>query len=262
VRLTTLDGVCYTIFQRALESPKKPGLRPPVPRGTTSRRVGLAVESESVGQYTQPQAAQILLLNGHAIVRQALRALLENEGFAVIEASEHDEALSLAAEFHPAAAILDLSMPLLKAIDTCREILAVSPHTKVIMLSRENAPVPVLSALRSGASGYLVENEKRGGLSKAVREVLQGNICLSPEISKTVVQMYLAGESRPDILSGRERQVVQLIAEGMATKTVAALLGISVKTAESHRNRIMQKLDIHETAGIVRYAIRHGLIQP
>lgn len=220
------------------------------------------MESESVDQDSQPQAVEILLLDSHAIVRQALRALLENEGFTVVEASEHEEGVSLAAESHPAAAILELSMPLLKGLDTCKEILDVSPHTKVIMLSRENTPVPVLSALRCGASGYLVENEKRGVLSKAVHEVLQGNVWLSPEIAKTVVQMYLAGESRPDILSGRERQVVQLIAEGMATKTVAALLGISVKTAESHRNRIMQKLDIHETAGIVRYAIRHGLIQP
>ena len=118
----------------------------------------------------------------------------------------------------------------------------------------------MLESLRAGAKGYVLKNRGASGLIEAIRVVSNGEVYLSPGIAKSVIQTFL-GESVVDELSSRERQVVQLIAEGMATKEVAALLEISVKTAESHRNRIMQKLNIHDTAGVVRYAVRRGLTE-
>ncbi len=204
----------------------------------------------------------ILLTEDHAIVREALRALLEREGFTIVaEACNGQEAVRLAEQTQPDVAILDLSMPVLNGVDACREVIRVSPHTKVIVLTVHTEEPYVLEALRAGARGYAVKNRSAAGLITAIREVLEGGIYLSPGIAKTVVQAFLADSTTKDSLSTRERQVIQLIAEGMATKEVAALLGISVKTAESHRNRIMQKLDIHDTAGLVRYAVRRGLTE-
>ena len=121
----------------------------------------------------------------------------------------------------------------------------------------------VLEALRAGISGYVLKSQATADLVQAIREVNQGGIYLSPRISRTVVDAYRSkSDLPPDPLSPREREVLQLVAEGKSTKNVAELLGISVKTAESHRSRIMQKLDIHETASLVRYAIRRGIVQP
>jgi len=221
---------------------------------------GQAVEREPNRELRS--ALRILLADDHVIVREALRALLEREGFSVVaEASDGQEAVRLAQEVQPCLAILDLSMPVLNGFDACREILRVSPQTNVIVLSVHTEEPYVLEALRAGVRGYAIKCRSAAGLITAIREVLEGDIYLSPGIAKTVVQAYLAEKGYKDCLSTRERQVVQLIAEGMATKEVAALLGISVKTAESHRNRIMQKLDIHDTAGMVRYAVRRGLTE-
>jgi DNA-binding NarL/FixJ family response regulator len=197
------------------------------------------------------------------LVRQGLRALLERERFEVLaEASDGLEAVQYAEKLHPDAAILDLAMPSLNGIDACREIQRVAPRTRVILLTMHPDEHYVLAALRSGVRGYVLKTRAAADLVEAINEVCGGHMYLSPGIAHTVVEAVLSKNEAPeDPLTPRERQVLQLVAEGKTTKEVAAILGISPKTAESHRTRIMQKLDIHETAGLVRYAIRSGVIQ-
>ena len=206
---------------------------------------------------------RILLADDHVIVRQGLRALLDRERLEVVgEASDGREAVQLAMTLRPEVAVLDLAMPLLNGMDAAREILKTDPRTKVILLTMHTEDRYVLEALRAGVSGYVVKTRAAGDLLQAIREVQRGHFYLSPGISRVVIEAFLAkGDPPPDPLTSRERQVLQLIAEGKTTKQAAALLDISVKTAETHRTRIMQKLDIHETAGLVRYAIRLGLTQ-
>ncbi len=206
---------------------------------------------------------RILLADDHVIVRQGLRALLDRERLEVVgEASDGREAVRLAMTLRPEVAVLDLAMPLLNGMDAAREILKTDPRTKVILLTMHTEDRYVLEALRAGVSGYVVKTRAAGDLLQAIREVQRGHFYLSPGISRVVIEAFLAkGDPPPDPLTSRERQVLQLIAEGKTTKQAAALLDISVKTAETHRTRIMQKLDIHETAGLVRYAIRLGLTQ-
>jgi len=205
---------------------------------------------------------RILLADDHAMVRQGLKALLERDGFEVVEASDGHEAIQLTRERHPDVAVLDLAMPLLNGLDAAREIRQVSPPTKTILLTMYAEDQYVLEALRAGVRGYVLKTQAGVDLVKAVHEVQRKAVYLSPGVSRAVVEAYLAKtDLAPDPLTPRERQVLQLIAEGKTTKEVASLLGISVKTAESHRSRIMEKLDIHETATLVRYAIRRGLIQ-
>jgi DNA-binding NarL/FixJ family response regulator len=207
---------------------------------------------------------QVLLADDHQIVRQGLRGLLERDGFKVVgEAADGREAVHLAGTTHPDVAILDLTMPSLNGVDAAREILRASPRMKAILLTVHAEEPYVLEALRAGVSGYVLKTQAADDLVQAIREVTRGSIYLSPGVSRTVVDAYRSkSDLPPDPLSPREREVLQLVAEGKTTKEVAAILGISVKTAESHRMRIMSKLDIHETAGLVRYAIRRGFIQP
>ncbi|MGH9749913.1 MAG: response regulator [Candidatus Polarisedimenticolia bacterium] len=206
---------------------------------------------------------QVLLADDHLIVRQGLRALLEREGFRVVgEAADGREALKLASSAHPDIAVLDLAMPALNGLDAARELLRSDPRMKVVLLTMHTEDPYVLEALRNGVSGYVLKTQAGDDLIQAIREVTRGSLYLSPGVSRTVVDAYRAKtDLPPDPLSPREREVLQLVAEGKTTKEVAGLLGISVKTAESHRTRIMSKLNIHETAGLVRYAIRRGLIQ-
>jgi DNA-binding NarL/FixJ family response regulator len=206
----------------------------------------------------------ILLADDHEIVRDGLRALLEREGFTVVgEASDGREAVKLAQDQQPDVAVLDLSMPSLNGVDAAKEIARVSPKTKAVLLTVHAEDQYVLAALRAGIKGYVLKTKATADLVQAIKEVSMGKTYLSPGVSGAVVQAYLAKtDIPPDPLSSRERQVLQLIAEGKTTKEVATILIISVKTAESHRTRIMQKLDIHETASLVRYAVRQGLVQP
>ena len=207
---------------------------------------------------------RILLADDHQIVRQGIKALLEQKGFSVVaEASEGHEAIRLAKELHPDAAVLDLGMPLVNGISAAREILRDSPKMKIILLTMHTDEHYVLDALQAGITGYVVKTEAGSDLVHALNDVLNGSTYLSSKVSRAIVQAYL--EKRdivPDPLTPRERQVLQLIAEGKTTKEVASLLGISAKTAEAHRTKIMNKLETHGTAGLVRYAIRRGLIQP
>ena len=206
----------------------------------------------------------ILLADDHLIVRQGMKVLLEREGFTVVgEASDGREAARLAQELCPDIALLDLTMPLLNGIDAGRAILQTSPKTKIVLLTMHTEDHHVLQALRAGIKGYVLKTRATEELVQAIQEVSRGKLYLTPGVSEAVVQAYLAKtDLPPEPLSLREREVLQLIAEGKTTKEVAVVLGISVKTAESHRTRMMEKLNIHETASLVRYAIRRGIVQP
>jgi DNA-binding NarL/FixJ family response regulator len=207
---------------------------------------------------------QVLLADDHQIVRQGLKSMLEHEGFRVVaEASDGREAVQLATTTHPDVVVLDLAMPGLNGIDAGREITRAAPRVKIVLLTVHREDPYVLEALRGGVSGYVLKTQAADDLIRAIREVMRGAIYLSPGVSRAVVDAYRTKSDLPaDPLSPREREVLQLVAEGKTTKEVAGLLGISFKTAESHRTRIMAKLDIHEIAGLVRYAIRVGLIEP
>ena len=209
-------------------------------------------------------AIRVVLADNHALVRQALRALLEREGFQVSgEASDGQEVVRLVPALGPDIAILDISMPLLNGLDAARELKKRSTRTKVILLTRHDEAQYVTEALRVGVKGYVLKNQAATDLVQAMQQVVRGGIYLSPNISRAVVEAYLSKtDVTADPLTPRERQVLQMVGEGNSTKDVAKLLGISAKTAESHRARLMRKLDIHETASLVRYAIRRGLVQP
>jgi DNA-binding NarL/FixJ family response regulator len=206
---------------------------------------------------------RILLADDHAVVRQGLKALLEREGFTIVaDVGDGQAAVRAVRERCPDVAVLDFSMPLLNGRDAAREILQACPRTRTILLTMHTDDRYVLDALRAGIRGYVVKTQAAEDLVRAIQEVQRGMTYLSPGISRAVVEAYLQkSELPPDPLTSREREVLQLVAEGKSTKEVARLLGISFKTAESHRTRIMKKTDIHETAGLVRYAVRQGLIQ-
>jgi DNA-binding NarL/FixJ family response regulator len=207
---------------------------------------------------------RIFLVDDHALVRQGLRALLEREGFQVAgEASDGQEAVRQVPTVHADVVILDISMPLMNGLDAARELQKSSPKTKPILLTRHDEAQYVTEALRAGVKGYVLKSQMATDLVQAIQQVSRGGIYLSPNISGTVVEAYLSkAEISRDPLTSRERQVLQLVGEGKSSKEVARLLGISTKTAESHRARLMRKLDIHETASLVRYAIRNGLVEP
>jgi DNA-binding NarL/FixJ family response regulator len=207
---------------------------------------------------------RIVLADDHVLVRQGLKSLLERENFQVMgEASDGQEAVKLIETHHPDIAIMDISMPILNGIDAARGLSRSAPKTKVILLTQHEEEQYIHEALEAGVKGYVLKNQVANDLIQAIRQVCRGEFYLSPGISRAVMEAYRNKSERPaDPLTARERQVLQLIAEGKSTKDTASVLGISVKTAESHRMRLMQKLNIHETASLVRYAVRRGLIQP
>ena len=205
---------------------------------------------------------RILLADDHQLFRQGLRGLLEKAGHEVVgEAADGRAALALAQSLQPDIAVLDLSMPLLNGLDAAAEMKRLVPRTKVILLTMYTDKEYVLRALHAGARGYVLKTQAAEDLVRAVRETFTGEVYLSPAVSVSVVDAYLGRTgANEDPLTPRERQILQLVAEGKTTKQIASLLGVSFKTAESHRNRAMQKLDIHDVAGLTRYAIRRGLV--
>jgi len=206
---------------------------------------------------------RILIADDHAIVCQGFRALLERAGFDVVgEAADGREAVRLAGELKPDIALLDVSMPLTNGLEAGREIQRANKGTHVVLLTMHAEDHLMAAALRSGIRAYVLKSQAAEDLVLAIRAVMRHQIYLSPGISKFVVDAYVNGESAPvDPLAPRERQVLQLVAEGKTSKEIAVMLGWSTKTAESYRARVMGKLDIHDTAGLVRYAIRQGIVQ-
>jgi DNA-binding NarL/FixJ family response regulator len=204
---------------------------------------------------------RILLAEDHVMVRQGLRTFLEQAGMAVIgEAGDGQEALRIAHEQHPDVAVLDIGMPYLNGLETARRLREALPQTKIVLLTMHTEDPYVLEAIQAGAVGYVLKTQAMLDLVQAIQNVLQGQIYLSPRISRALVTAYLTrSDLPPDPLTSREREVLQLIAEGETTKEIAWRLKLSAKTVESHRIRLMRKLDIHETATLVRYAIRRGL---
>lgn len=208
------------------------------------------------------RVARVLLADDHAILRQALRVLLETQGFAVVgEASDGHTAISLCRTLQPDVAVVDVSMPLLNGIDAAHEIAKQCPGTKVILLTMYSEHSYFVAALRAGIAGYVLKSGPASSLIQAIEAVLAGETYLSAGVSRMMVNAYLSTECTPvDPLSTREREVLQLIAEGKNMKEIGDTLGISARTAETHRARIMTKLNIHDVAGLVRYAIKTRLV--
>lgn len=207
---------------------------------------------------------KILLADDHTIVREGLRILLEREGLNVVaEAADGCEAVQLFLARRPDVAVLDLSMPGIDGLAAAREILRHDPAMRLVLLTMHTDDHQVVAALQAGIRGYVVKTQVAHDLLHAIREVVGGGVYLSPGVSRAVIDAYLVGMKAPvERLAPREREVLRLVAEGHTSREIAETLNISVKSAESYRERIMEKLEIHGLAGLVRYAIRHGLIQP
>src|SRR5579875_224089 len=211
---------------------------------------------------------RILLADDHWLVRASLSSLLDDfSGIAVVaEAGDGREALELIARHHPDLVLMDISMAGLNGLEATRRIRKEHPQVRVIVLSMHTSEQYVLQALRAGAAGYVLKGSAPRELELAIESVARGEIFLSPAISKHVIDVYLSrAEDKTNSLeqlTPRQREILQLIAERNSSKQIAQLLDASVKTIESHRASLMERLDIHDVAGLVRYAIRHGLVSP
>jgi DNA-binding NarL/FixJ family response regulator len=199
---------------------------------------------------------RLVLADDHTLVRAGIRALLEAAGNVEVVAESGDgrEALELIARHRPDVALVDIGMPGLSGLEVARRASAESPRTRIIVLSMHADASYVREALRAGVAGYLLKGA-----------AMRGEKYLTPKISQTVVEELLRADERPSSplggLTARQREILQLIAEGRSTKQIAHTLGVSIKTVETHRLRLMERLDIHDVAGLVRFAIRAGLVQ-
>jgi DNA-binding NarL/FixJ family response regulator len=211
----------------------------------------------------QEKKARILLADDHAVVRKGFRLILETQPDMEVvgEASNGRDAVALAEQFKPDIVVMDVSMPELSGIEATRRVMDVSPRTRVLALSMHKDSVYVREILRAGAKGYLLKDAADGDLLSAVRAVARGEGYLSPAVSEAVLSDYRRHVTNPvDLLTSREREVLQMIAEGKTNKDIANSLKLSVYTVEAHRGRIMEKLNLHNTGDIVRFALRNGLI--
>jgi len=213
-------------------------------------------------------AIRILLADDHTVVRKGLRLLLESHpGFKVIaEAANGRDAVSLAEQHTPDVVVLDVAMPLLNGIETARQVSAKLPQTAIVFLSMHSDEGYVLKALKSGAKAYLLKDSAEDDLINAIKAVTDGKAFFSPAISKMLVEDYMRQmrerevEDSYELLTTREREILQLFAEGRSVKDVAALLDLSLYTVETHRSNIFQKLDLHSVAELILYAVRKGVI--
>lgn len=205
---------------------------------------------------------RVVVAEDHLLVRQSLRAILEDQGLDIVgDASDGQEAVRLCRELRPDVAVLDISMPLLNGIEAAREIAKECPDTRIVHLTMHPQDQFVLQSLQAGVTGYLLKENAVEELVAAIRTVVKGGLYVTSSASRSVVQLFLRGtEAVRDPLTSRERQVLQLIAEGKNMKEVGGLLGVSGRTAHSHRAKIMAKLGVHDTASLVRYAVAIGLV--
>jgi DNA-binding NarL/FixJ family response regulator len=216
-------------------------------------------------------AITVLLAEDHVIVRDGLKALLgmEKDLEIIAEASDGHEAVGLAVKLRPDVIVMDVAMPVLNGLESTRQILRHRPETKIIILSAHNDDAYVKQAIECGASGYLLKQIAANLLPRAIREVHRGTPCFSPEIYRRLVhhrdRARAEGDPHPKlgapVLSSREMEVLQLVAEGHTNKDMAGLMGISIKTVEKHRHNVMEKLNIHDIAGLTRHAIENGIIE-
>jgi DNA-binding NarL/FixJ family response regulator len=216
----------------------------------------------------------VLLADDHTLVRAGLRTLVDGfAGFRVVaEAGDGREAVRLARRWKPQIALIDISMPELNGLDATALITKEVPETQVIILSMHIAENYVLAGLRAGAVGYVVKDAAVTELESALRAVLKGERWLSPSVSRHLLDEYLRLVRHPpeeteapsglESLTRRQREILQLIAEGCATREIAERLSLSIKTVETHRSQLMERLNIHDVAGLTRFAIRVGLIHP
>ncbi|HEX8520874.1 MAG TPA: response regulator transcription factor [Tepidisphaeraceae bacterium] len=205
---------------------------------------------------------RIILADDHKIIRDGLRSLLakQHDMEVVAEAEDGRTAVQLARELSPTVIVMDIAMPDLNGVEATRQVLDADPSIKVVALSMQSDGPVVRRMFQAGASGYLLKDCAFEELVKAIRTVLTGRTYLSPDIAGVVVRNLSSPEpSMASPLTAKEREVLQLIAEGKSTKEIAAVLSVSVKTIDTHRQHIMDKLDIHNVAELTRYAIREGL---
>ncbi len=211
----------------------------------------------------------ILIAEDHTIVREGFRRMLELEGdFEVIgEAQDGRQAVEMAKKLNPDVILMDVAMPMLNGLEATRQVIKALPATKVLILSAHGDLAYVTNAMESGAAGFLLKQSSASEVCRAIREVHQGKTFFSPSISKRLDHLDPPSSGRTGMikkaaeLTSREREVLQLVAEGKANKQTAVELGIGTKTVEKHREHLMQKLDIHNTAGLTRYAICAGIIE-
>ncbi len=211
---------------------------------------------------------RILLADDHTVMRRGLRLLLEQQtDFQVVgEADDGRQAVDLAASTHPSVAVLDIGMPLLNGIEATRQIVTADPAVAVVVLSMHSDETYVLRALKAGAKGYLLKNSAEADLIHAVRAVAEGKSFFSPAIGRMLLEDYMRQVAKRevadsyDLLTPREKEVLQLIAEGKTNKEIATLLKLSLYTVESHRGKILEKLNLHSVADLILYAVRKGII--
>jgi DNA-binding NarL/FixJ family response regulator len=219
---------------------------------------------------TSPKQITVLLAEDHAVVRQGLSSLLNSDGqFKMVgEARTGREAVDLARTLRPDVVLMDIAMPVLNGLEATRQILAANPAAKILILSAHSDDEYIERMNDAGVAGFLEKQTSAEILTKAIREVVKGNRFFSPAIAKRLHAAVGQTRDRDGLvkangtrLTSRESEVLQLVAEGSANKQVAAELGISIKTVEKHRQHLMDKLNIHDTAGLTRYAIAAGVIE-
>jgi len=211
---------------------------------------------------------RIMLADDHTVIRKGLRALLERQdGFTVVaEAADGREAVETAASLGPDVAVMDIGMPNLNGIEAARRITERRPETAVVILSMHADESYVLRALKSGARGYLLKDSPEEDLINAIRAVHQGKAFFSPEISKMLAEDYMRQmrqrgvEDSYELLTPREREILQMLGEGKSNKDVAAKLNLSLHTVETHRGNILEKLNLHGMAEMILYAVRKGIV--
>ena len=211
---------------------------------------------------------RVLLADDHTLLRSGIKALLEDEpDIAVVgEAEDGREAVKLAHALRPNLVLMDIAMPLLNGLEATRQIKREHPEIKVLVLTMYDHEEYYRQVLEAGASGYIIKRAAANELVAAIRAVYGGESVLSPTITRYVLEDYLSGETRkdeddPNALSPREREVLQLIAEGKTSREIADILNLSIKTVQSHRTNLMRKLDLHDRGEIIKYAIQKKIIE-